>query len=49
MICISIYNKQATISPEIIKLAEKPKRSVIVAWLLLAVVMIGLYIFFNGH
>lgn len=28
---------------------EKPAKSVILAWALLAIVMVGLYLFFNGH
>lgn len=49
MIIVSLCNKQATVSPEIVKLSERPKRTVVVAWTLLAVVMVALYIFFNGH
>ena len=49
MIIVSLSNKQATVSPEIVKLSERPKRTVVVAWTLLAVVMVVLYIFFNGH
>lgn len=49
MIIVSLSNKQATVSPEIVKLSERPKRTVVVAWTLLAVVMVALYIFFNGH
>lgn len=49
MIIVSLCNKQATVSPEIVKLSERPKRTVMVAWTLLAVVMVALYIFFNGH
>lgn len=49
MIVVSLSNKEATVSPEIVTLSERPKRTVVVAWTLLAVVMVGLYIFFNGH
>lgn len=31
------------------KVMEKPAKSVILAWALLAIVMVGLYLFFNGH
>lgn len=49
MIIVSLANKTATVSPEIVKLTERPKRGVIIGWSLLAVVMVGLYVFFNGH
>lgn len=31
------------------KVMEKPAKSVILAWTLLTIIMIGLYLFFNGH
>ena len=31
MIIVSLCNKQATVSPEIVKLSERPKRTVVVA------------------
>lgn len=49
MVVISLYNKSATVNADIVKLMEKPCRPVIVAWTVLAVVMVSLYIFFNGH
>ena len=49
MVVVSLYNKKATVSPEIVKLIEHPQRMVVVGWTLLAIVMIGLYVFFNGH
>ena len=49
MVVVSLYNKKATVSPEIVKLIERPQRMVVVGWTLLAIVMIGLYVFFNGH
>ena len=49
MVVVSLANKQATVSTEVVKLSEKPKRGVIVAWVALAVVMVALYVFFNGH
>ena len=49
MVIVSLSNKQATVSTKVVKLAEKPKRSVIIAWAALIVVMIALYIFFNGR
>jgi len=47
MIIISLYDKKATVSSEIVKLSEKPKRDVIISWVALAVVMVALYVFFN--
>ena len=49
MVIVSLSNKAATESTRVVKLDEKPKRSVVVSWVLLAVVMIALYIFFNGN
>ena len=49
MVVVSLCNKKATVSPEIVKLIERPQRMVVVGWTLLAIVMIGLYVFFNGH
>lgn len=47
MVIVSLTNKAATVSPEIVKLSEKPKRDVITGWTLLAAVMAALYVFFN--
>ena len=33
----------------VVAVNEKPARSVIIAWVSLAVVMIALYVFFNGN
>ena len=49
MVIVSLCNKQATVSTKVVKLAERPKRDVIVSWTLLAAVMITLYIIFNGN
>lgn len=49
MVAVSLYDKEATVSSEIRKITERPKKGVIIAWTLLAVVMISLYIFFNGN
>ena len=49
MVIVSLSNKAATESTRVVKLDEKPKRGVVVSWVLLAVVMIALYIFFNGN
>ena len=49
MVVVSLCNKKATVSPEIVKLIEHPQRMVVVGWTLLAIVMTGLYVFFNGH
>ncbi len=49
MVIVSLVKKDAELAPEIAKVCEKPKRGVIIAWAALAVVMVALYIFFNGH
>ncbi len=49
MVVVSLMKKDAEPAPEIMKICEKPQRSVIIAWVALAVVMVSLYIFFNGH
>jgi SSS family solute:Na+ symporter len=49
MVVVSLCNKQATVDTKVVKLAEKPKRGVIMAWTALAVVMVALYVFFNGN
>ena len=49
MVVVSLCNKKAAVSAEIVKLIEHPQRMVVVGWTLLAIVMIGLYVFFNGH
>ena len=50
MFFVSIYDKKANEQQNVIvKVHEKTERSVIIAWVSLAVVMIALYIFFNGN
>ncbi|MCD8290956.1 MAG: Na+/glucose cotransporter, partial [Prevotella sp.] len=49
MVIVSLTDKEPTVNSQIVKMCEKPKRGVIIAWSLLAIVMISLYIFFNGH
>ena len=49
MVVVSIYNKQATETPHIVSVTEKPSKGVVAAWVMLAVVMVSLYVFFNGH
>lgn len=49
MVIVSIYDKKANVPSEILKLSEKPRRSVIISWVVLAIVMISLYVFFNGN
>ena len=49
MVVVSLCNKKAAVSPDIVKLIERPQRMVVVGWTLLAIVMTGLYVFFNGH
>ena len=50
MILVSLLDKhrqECTLNMK--KVMEKPAKSVILAWALLAIVMVGLYLFFNGH
>lgn len=50
MILVSLWDKhrqECTLNMK--KVMEKPAKSVILAWALLAIVMVGLYLFFNGH
>ena len=50
MILVSLWDKhrqECTLNMK--KVMEKPAKSVILAWVLLAIVMVGLYLFFNGH
>ncbi len=49
MVAVSLLGKGQEADQKILKLAERPRRGVIIAWSLLAVVMISLYVFFNGH
>ncbi len=50
MFIVSIYDKKANEQQNVIvKVHEKTERSVIIAWVSLAVVMIALYVFFNGN
>ena len=50
MILVSLLDKrrqECTLNMK--KVMEKPAKSVILAWTLLTIIMIGLYLFFNGH
>ena len=49
MVVVSLCDKKSAESPAIVKLSERPRRMVLVGWTTLAIVMIGLYVFFNGH
>ncbi len=49
MVAVSLSNKSATVSSAIVKINDKPNKGVVFLWLLLAIVMVALYIFFNGH
>jgi len=46
---VSIYDKKANEKHVIVAVNEKPGKGVIIAWAALAVVMIALYVFFNGN
>lgn len=50
MILVSLLDKrrqECTLNMK--KVMEKPAKSVILTWTLLTIIMIGLYLFFNGH
>ena len=49
MFFVSIYDKKANEKHVIVAVSEKPGKGVIIAWAALAVVMIALYVFFNGN
>ena len=49
MVIVSLYDNFETRHAPMQIVNERPSKTVIVGWTLLAVVMIGLYIFFNGH
>lgn len=49
MFVVSLYDKNANENHVIVSIKEKPQRSVIIAWTALAIVMIALYVFFNGN
>ena len=49
MFFVSIYDKKANEKHVIVAVNEKPGKGVIIAWAALAVVMIALYVFFNGN
>lgn len=49
MVVISYVDKAAEKREPMAVVKEKTSMGVIAAWVLLAVVMVGLYIFFNGH
>ena len=50
MVLISLFDKRSSKQVfDIKQVMEKTSKGVVVAWVLLAVVMLGLYLFFNGH
>lgn len=49
MVIVSLTDKNANEVHNIISVKEKPTRSVVALWVALTVVMVGLYIFFNGN
>jgi len=49
MVAVSLYDRNANEKHVIVAVNEKPQKSVVVAWGALTVVMIALYVFFNGH
>jgi SSS family solute:Na+ symporter len=49
MIIVSLLDKSEQQVSYMQKLVEPASRGVKIAWTLLIIVMIGLYIFFNGH
>jgi SSS family solute:Na+ symporter len=49
MVIVSLLDKTEQQVSYMQKLMEPASRSVKIAWTLLVIVMIGLYIFFNGH
>lgn len=49
MVAISLSDRTTEQRPAMRKIEEKPMKGVIVGWTLLAIVMVSLYVFFNGH
>ena len=49
MVAVSLLDKSEQQVSYMQKLVEPASRGVKIAWALLIIVMIGLYIFFNGH
>ena len=49
MVVVSLLDKTPQEATMMQKLNEKPTMGVKIGWVLLIIVMIGLYIFFNGH
>ena len=49
MVAVSLMDKSEQQVSYMQKLVEPASRGVKLAWTLLIIVMIGLYIFFNGH
>jgi SSS family solute:Na+ symporter len=49
MVIVSLLDKTEQQVSYMQKLVEPASRGVKIAWTLLVIVMIGLYIFFNGH
>lgn len=49
MIVVSLFDKSERETSLITKIDSRPGRSVVVGWVLLSVVMVALYLFFNGN
>ena len=49
MVGVSLYDKTANEKHVIVAVKDKPQKSVVVAWMVLAAVMVSLYVFFNGN
>ena len=49
MVVVSMLDKTGEERQPMAVINEKPSKGVIIGWVLLSVVMVGLYLFFNGH
>ena len=49
MVVVSLFDKSERETSLITKIDSRPGRSVVVGWVLLSVVMVALYLFFNGN
>lgn len=49
MVVVSLCSKQEQKESLIKKIDARPAKSVIIGWVLLSIVMVALYVFFNGH
>lgn len=49
MVAVSMSDKSTEVRPAMKKVEEKPMKGVIIGWTLLVIVMVSLYVFFNGH